>query len=209
MKFIMKKNLFLSLFCSIATLFSFSSCDDDVSSSVTLSGDWEGYFGMYYSIEDKRGNRVEFDSYMSILNFTPERDYATHGFGREIDYYDEGPFERRYYYFDWEVRDGALFLFYPYDPELDVVITNYTLTHSKFTGYFPNSTVRFSLHKYNDYYNWEPYDSYDNYYEWAYDGWGRCFAPESRVEIGEGEEVSAPAERETFRVVGNGRRAMR
>ncbi len=133
-----------------------SACDDDVNQSMVLSGEWEGDFGMFYEY-NYRGETIRFDCYDTRLVFYPDYDYATHGYGKEVAYYDYGPY-------------GVLYLDYPYDRNLSTEIYDYRMNDYRFTGYFGNSNERFRLRKISDYYCWDPYCDYymygwrDNWY---------------------------------------------
>lgn len=167
------KNLFKHLFISILALTAtatFTSCDEDVDQAMMMSGQWRGDFGMFYYY--RYGNRVyRFDSYDTDIIFYPKYDYATYGSGKQIDYYFEGPYSYQYYYFDWSIKDGVIYLTYPYDHELDADIYNYYMDEDRFYGRFGNSDSRFSLYKLTDYYDWGRHTG-----EWSHggfvDGWG-------------------------------------
>lgn len=179
----MKKNnfwaLMLGIACTALSLPTFTSCvDDDVHASVTLSGDWDGDFGMYYDYYDRHGRYVEtFNCHDTDISFYPDYDYASHGYGYQVDFYRKGPYTKIYHSFEWEIHNQNIYLYYAGEKELDTVIRDYRLNSSYFTGYFNNSTTRFSLSKYRDYYEWDPYwdeygrDGYGYYYnrEWYYD----------------------------------------
>ena len=61
---------------------------------------------MYYEYE-YRGHIYTFDSYDTDIVFYPEYDYATYGYGYQVDWYEEGPYERMSFKFNWEIRDGV------------------------------------------------------------------------------------------------------
>ena len=94
-----------------------AACDNDVMQSRVLSGKWQGDWGMYYQYE-YRGRVYTFNCYDTRIEFFPDYDFATSGYGRQIDYYDVGPYEYQYYYFHWSIRNGIVSLIYPYDPTL-------------------------------------------------------------------------------------------
>lgn len=164
----LKKSI-VALFVSAAAVLSFSSCSDDLSKSMVLSGTWQGDFGMTYDY-NYRGNSYTFHSDYTNIVFYPKYDYATYGNGYQYDYYSEGPYVYQTYSFKWEIEDGVVYLTYPHDPLLNCSIHDYHMTNNKFTGYFGNSNVHFSLRKYEDYYDWTPYEntytyrSRDNWY---------------------------------------------
>lgn len=168
----MKKyyNLIFAVMVALVMTGMFTSCvDEDVNQAMALSGQWRGDFGMYYYYE--YGRKVyRFDSYDTDIVFYPDYDYATHGYGKQVDYYREGPYSYQYYYFDWTIRDGVIYLSYPYDGELDTSIYDYRMTSDFITGYFGNTNTRFTLRKLVDYYNWSDYNG--NYGHGGYvNGW--------------------------------------
>ena len=68
------------------------------SSKMVLSGEWEGYWGMYYT--DTEGK--QYDSYQSSVVFYPDEKYDTKGQGYQIDWYrreDGAPYEKTFYSF--------------------------------------------------------------------------------------------------------------
>lgn len=143
----------------------FSSCDNnDTHEAMVLSGQWRGDFGMYYDYVDSYGRSYTFDSYDTDIVFYPEYDYATHGWGKQVDWYDYGPYKYQYYYFYWSIRYGVIYLRYPDAPELNTEIREYRLTNDYLTGYFDNASSRFRLVKIADYYDWSPYSGYYGYY---------------------------------------------
>lgn len=163
----MKKFYYMML--GLVASLMMTSCSDDVERSVNLSGSWTGNLNMYYGIEDRHGHYHEFDAYASDIVFYPDYDYATHGYGKQVDWYDEGPYEKQYYHFDWEIRNGVIYLYYPYDQELNTVVCDYRMTRDTFSGYFQNSKYKFHLHKIADYYDWNCY--YDDYCCWGSVDW--------------------------------------
>ena len=133
------------------SIVTFTSCDDDVDEAMMLSGEWTGDFGMYYEMQDPRTGRwYTFDANETNLVFYPHHEYATYGTGQQVDYYSEGPYAYQYYDFDWEVRNGVVYLHYPYDPELNVAIRDYRMSSSTFSGWIGN--VHFKLYKLRDFY---------------------------------------------------------
>lgn len=154
--------------CAVMATTVLSSCDDDLSRAMTLSGEWRGDFGMFYEYE-YYGRIYTFTSYDTRLVFYPDYDYATHGYGKQVDYYDQGPYVYQYYYFNWYIDRGDLVLDYPYDPNLNTVIHDYHMSSSTFYGYFGNSNNKFYLRKTADYYDWGGFTG--NYYYGPRDNW--------------------------------------
>lgn len=155
---------------AIAASMMMTACvDEDVERSINLTGSWKGDLNMYYGIEDHRGNYFEFDAEYSDIVFYPDYDFATHGYGKQVDWYLEGPYEKQYYRFYWEILDGVLYLDYPHDPELDTAVYEYYMGRDYFSGYFKNSDYKFRLYKITDYYDWSCY--HDDYMYWERSGY--------------------------------------
>ncbi len=146
------------LLISVMTLF-LTACDDDIMQSRMLSGKWQGDWGMYYQYEH-RGRIYTFECYDTRIEFFPDHAMASSGYGRQIDYYDYGPFAYQYYYFHWYIRDGIVILNYPYDPALNTSISEYRMTNNVFSGYFINGYDRFYLRKWVDHFDWSSYNAY-------------------------------------------------
>lgn len=183
------KRYFTALSTLLMALMTFTSCmDQDTATSVNLSGEWEGDFGMYYEVCDRWGHPYRFNSYCTYLQFTPDYNYATQGSGYQVDFYADGPYERQCYSFNWEVRYGDIYLYYPYAPELNSVIYNYRMTSRNFSGKVGNSRYTFSMDKLTNYYAWSCPASGYCYYERQ--GWNsaprRCASPDA-------ETTEAPA----------------
>lgn len=171
----MKKH-FVILIAALAMMAGFSSCssDPDEERAIALSGEWKGDWGMWY--RDEFGHI--YDAEYTYIRLEPDYAYATHGYGYQEDYYRRGRYRYLWYRFDWEVRNGVLYLYYPHNHELDCAIYDYHLTNNYFTGYFGDSYDRFRLSKLSNFYHWTPtivvdayfgYDLYD-YYSKPYEG---------------------------------------
>ena len=160
----------------------FSSCmNEDTRQSMTLSGEWRGDFGMFYQYEDRWGNIRTFDSYDTYLTFIPNFKYATYGTGTQVDYYEYGPYEYQYYKFNWSIRDGIVYLNYPYDPGLSTSIRDYRMVNGMFTGYCSGASTPFRLYKVVDYYDWSRYNGnygYSRRDNWEY--YAPRYAPATR-----------------------------
>ncbi len=114
---------------------------------------------MYY---EYRG--IIYKSYDTRMVFYPDYNYATHGYGKQVDYYDRGPYRYQYYTFYWSVDRGIITLTYPHDPDLNTTIYDYRMTPDYFSGYFGDSNEKFRLYKMTDYYNWGAYNG-----DWGYE----------------------------------------
>lgn len=161
------KKFFGMMTALVMTSMAFTSCDDDVDTSMVLSGDWYGNFGMYYEWQDRHGDITVYDSYDTDISFYPDYDYATHGYGYQVDYYKYGPYKKIYHSFDWKVSNDNIYIYYHHDTEYNTVIRDYRMNHYHFTGYFSNGSEPFDLKKYGEYYDWNPY-----WHDYGRDGWG-------------------------------------
>ena len=186
-----------------------TSCQEleDYNQSITLSGQWTGDFGMYYDYE-YRGHLLTFDSYDTDIVFYPEFGGATYGYGKQVDFYKQGPYTHIYHYFDWDISRGIVRLRYKSEPSLNCDIYDYRMTSSRFTGYFGGSNSSFSLVKIADYYNWAVYDGW--YYCYDRDYWydGYPFYAKSNVAASDSTTVDhtdATAD-DTGRIVKYGKR---
>ncbi len=153
-----QKKQLLGIITTVCLCLVFTSCHKDEKIAMKLSGEWEGYWGMYY--RDAEGNR--FDSYKSSVVFYPDAKYDTKGTGYQIDWYrqeDGGQYEKMFYEFSWRVDDKVIHLYYPGYAELNVSIRNYDLSKQHFTGYFNNSPTRFDLNAIWKVYKWSDYAS--------------------------------------------------
>lgn len=160
----------LMMVMSVALL-TFTSCDlvwkaeDDMDfhKSVKVAGQWTGDFGMYYNYR-YNGRLYTFDSYDTDIVFYPDYDGATYGYGKQVDYYEQGPYSRIYNSFDWEIRRGVIYMQYRQDSSLDCTIHDYDITSDRFYGRFGNSKDKFYLSKIADYYDWTIYMDYYFFY---------------------------------------------
>ena len=185
----MKKTFTLfSLLAVLGLCTMFTSCtDDDTEEAMVLSGQWRGDWGMYYEIEHL-GLIYTFDSYDTDIVFYPDHDYATHGYGYQVDWYREGPYERLSYRFNWSINNGVIHLTYPGYPEYNTSIRDYRMNNDRFTGYFSNGTQPFYLYKIADYYNWSYYYDYDYHY-WYYDDWSWDYYAKTRSAAAESDSA--------------------
>lgn len=125
---------------------------------------------MYYSETNPyTGQTVYFDADYTDIVFYPDYDYATHGYGKQVDYYKYTPVTYMYFYFDWEIINGRIYISYPYDPELSAIITNYSLNDRRFKGLIGDTP--FTLYKLTGYYDWGYYDTYGYYYDYVDPYW--------------------------------------
>lgn len=154
---------------SLCALFTACERDEDVEESMVLSGSWQGNWGMYYEYQYRDGYVRRFDSYDTDIEFTPDYRYATHGYGYQVDWYREGPYERLSYRFNWSIHNGVIHITYPANHHYDVDIYDYYLSNNYFSGSFSSGGDAFRLRKLSDFY-WDDYYGYD-YYEWGWTTW--------------------------------------
>ena len=178
----MKKALSLiNIIAVIGCCTMFTSCHEDADTEISMdiSGQWTGNWGMFYEYSwYENGVKYSqiYDSYDTDIIFYPDYDYATHGYGYQVDWYREGPYQRLSYRFDWSVSNGRIYLTYPGYSDYDAYIYNYRLNPDRFTGYFDGAKEPFNLYKMQDYYNWYDYEnlyrSYGYFYlEWDWGGY--------------------------------------
>lgn len=163
----------MTLFASCEPFYFYEPADEpaavtDRKQSLAFAGQWTGDFGMYYDYR-YNGRVYRFDSYDTDIVFYPEYNGATYGWGKQVDFYQSGPYESIYNRFDWEIRNGVVYLTYYEDHSLDCDIYDYYMSYDRFTGRFGNSSATFSLSKIADYYNWNRYTG--NYYNYSRTGW--------------------------------------
>lgn len=154
------KKLFTLL--TIALSLFMVSCDEDVDRAIMLSGQWRGDLGASYD----KGMNTYFAEYSDIV-FYPNSNYSTRGTGREVDHYRSAPVSYVYNEFDWEIRNGRIYLTFPYNHDLDAIIDDYRMTNDYFSGVISNyyGDTSFRLYKIVDYYDWDYYKTYyDSYY---------------------------------------------
>lgn len=135
----------------------------------TLEGQWMGDFGMYYDYEYD-GKIYSFDSYDSDVVFYSDFPGCTAGTGCQVDYYENGPYEKISLSFDWHREGGRIYLHYPGYPEYDCCLYDYRITPDSFYGYIAGSEWQFDLRRVNQYNNWAVYTCYEVHY-WPYAEW--------------------------------------
>lgn len=154
------KKLLLSCFVIIGALVSLSSCSDsDHDEARVLAGEWKGNWGMWY--QDDEG--YTFDADYTYIRLIPDHYDATYGYGYQEDYYSWDDthsvfsnYRYLWYRFNWEVRNGRIYITYPANHDLDAYIRDYRLSPDYFSGYFGDSNDRFRLVKLSDFYEWTP-----------------------------------------------------
>lgn len=157
----MKKYLY-TIAITLAALCTFTSCDEDEMVGYNLvNGHWFGDLDMWYGNQKANGSEI---------TFTPWNEFSNrYGTGVEIDYYN---YRTITHVFDWEVRDGVIYLEFD-DPNLDCVISDYSINSYRFRGWltpfdswtgelFEDDATRFELRDYDTY--WGTYGYGNSYY---------------------------------------------
>lgn len=183
-----------TLFSTIAMLAlctSLTSChNEDVHESIVLSGQWRGDWGMFYEIADRGGRIYRYDSFDTDIVFYPEYNYASYGYGYQVDWYDYGPYERLSFRFTWRVENGIVSIYYPGYPEYNTFIRDYRLDNDYFSGYLGDSGTRFRLSKIRDYYDWSYYYGYDyHFWDWDYYYGKTRSADSGEIPFGDGATI--------------------
>ena len=157
----MKKiyNLLMMAMMAAATC-TMTSCDEDIDIANSLEGTWTGTMFVY---TDYRGTSY----YATSTEITFEGDPFrwTRGTGYWVDYYSGAPWDYVANHISWRVDNGNITVYF-HEDGTSVVISNYRLNDSRFSGYIADgdNDVRFNLtHIASP--NW------NNYSYWGYDGW--------------------------------------
>ena len=135
---------------------------------MTISGQWEGYLGKYYVDT----NYVTHNSTKSSIVFYPNEKYDTRGYGCQLDWYNDGEYEKIFYTFTWEQDNdnNIIKLYYEDHPELNANIREYNLSKNHFTGYFNNSNIQFDLDATWKVYKWSDYATLGTGIAWNWQG---------------------------------------
>lgn len=152
------KKLYTMMMMAMMAL-TFTACEDEMIAD-TLEGTWSGnmYVSSYYGGHDYYATRTEI-----TFNLDPFR--FTKGSGYWVDYYSRAPWDYVANHISWRVDNGHITIYFIEDGT-SVVISDYHLSDSHFTGYIADgdNDVNFNLTHISSP-NW---DTYDN---WGYDAW--------------------------------------
>lgn len=146
------------------TAMTLTSCDEDVFTSNTLEGTWEGkmYITSYY-------NNHSYTATYSQIEFTTDPYRFTAGYGYWVDYYSNAPWDYYASHIKWNVKNGAINIYFMEDDDL-ITIYDYRLTNRYFSGYIYDNygqEIQFKL-THTSSPNWDSYG-----YGWDYwDGYG-------------------------------------
>lgn len=170
-----------SLFSIIAMLCAgtlFTSCTKDEILSNRLSGEWHGTWNMWYEYQYSNGVIERYDSYDTYIVFDPR------GYGYQVDWYYDGPYERLSYKFYWSINNGVIHLTYPGYHDYDADIYRYHLDYDYFTGRFSVEGEEFRLHKLANF-------TWDDYYPYDFCEWGWSYSVKTRSNA-ENDSISTP-----------------
>ncbi len=141
-----------------------TSCDEDSDIAYTLDGGtWKGNMYVQYG---------GYDATYSVIHFN-QNDGLYSGTGYWIDYFDGNYWNRHNYianHITWTVRNRNIYISLE-DEGSDVVICDYALSDSRFSGYVEASNgnrAYFELYRDSYGYNWRDYDWGYGYNSWGY-----------------------------------------
>ena len=116
----------MSISLLLAGAMTFTSCDDDVLDAEDLSGEWVGDMGVGIDL-----GGYTYWAVSTYMAFYPDYEYATHGYGEEIDYFDNHcPYHHQNYFFHWWIQNRVLYIEYPGNHLLDVALPDYAFHYS-------------------------------------------------------------------------------
>lgn len=145
------------------TAMTFTSCDEDQLTGITLEGTWEGDM---YTFSEWSGNTYWASS--TELEFVQDPFRFTSGTGYWVDYYSDAPWDYIASHIDWTVRNGVISIYFRED-HYTLDIYDYRLSNNNFSGYIYDGGKKLSFclhHTYSP--NWGGY----NYgYDYWYDNW--------------------------------------
>ena len=164
---------------------TFTACEDEMIAD-TLEGTWSGnmYVSSYYDGRDYYATHTE-------ITFSIDPFYYTKGSGYWVDYYSGAPWDYVANHINWRVDNGCITVYFIEDGT-SVVIADYSLNDSHFTGYIADgdNDVRFNLRHVSS-------PNWDSYSYWGYDGWYDDYYYYSRETRADGGDSTAvmPAEK--------------
>ena len=154
----MKKILYSVLALAIAAM-TFTACEDEFIAD-RLEGTWSGnmYVSSYYDGHDYYATHTEITFDLDPFRFTK-------GAGYWIDFYYDAPWEYVANHISWRVDDGKIYVHF-YEDGTSVVIADYHLSDSRFSGYIADGdyNIHFDLTHISS-------PNWDKYNHWGYDDW--------------------------------------
>lgn len=157
-----------------------TSCEPDYDTldAIDISGEWTGDLGVWYN-----DGRYTYDAVSSYIVFYPDYQYARHGYGEEVDYFNRySPIHYQNYYFEWEIRGHVLYLYFPYNHSLDMQLYDYEFARGRTEFHFTLGGEHYYLLKLSNFYpNWEWYNGYlyeSSYYDhyYSYTPWNYYYS---------------------------------
>ena len=143
---------------------TFTACEDEFIAD-SLEGTWSGdmYVSSYYNGHDYYATHTEVTFEIDPFRFTK-------GSGYWVDYYRSAPWDYVANHISWRVDNGNIYIRF-LDDNSSVVISDYRLTDSRFSGYIADGDydVHFNLRHISSP-NWSNYSNW-GYDEWYYDGY--------------------------------------
>ena len=133
-------------------MLTLTSCKD-TDDSIDLSGEWFGDMASFFI--DEYGNTYWAEH--TEITFIPDHEYATYGYGEEVDYFDAPcPLIYQNLYFKWRIKKSVLYLTFPDAPDMNVEIRDYHFTHGRsrleFVIVIKDIPLPCTLYKLSDYY---------------------------------------------------------
>ena len=154
----MKKIFYLLM---MIPAFVLTSCDTDEMVADRLTGaNWEGWLGTYY--QNIWGDEFQDGKFHTVWRFDAAYYDATYGTGYEVDYSLTDRRDYAYSAFNWEVRNGNIYIDYRNRDWNNVRIDweDYDISHNHFRGVmydWEDRVYRFDL-KNNTGWNWDDFD---------------------------------------------------
>ncbi len=138
---------------------TFTACEDEFIAD-SLEGTWSGdmYVSSYYDGRDYYATYSEITFSIDPFRFTK-------GSGYWVDYYSGAPWDYVANHISWRVDNGNIYIHF-LDDNSSVVISDYHLSGSRFSGYIADGDydVHFNLRHVAS-------PNMDSYSYWGYDEW--------------------------------------
>ena len=139
--------------------------------------------------------KINYDKDKAEITFDIDPFRFTKGSGYWVDYYSGAPWDYVANHISWRVDNGNIYIHFRED-DTSVVIADYHLTDSRFSGYIADgdNDVYFNL-----FHTSSP--NWDNYNNWGYDAWCDDYYY-SRETRGEGADSTAATPAKPIRQFG-------
>lgn len=153
----MKKLYTMMLIATMA--FTFTACEDQLIAD-NLEGTWSGdmHVSSYYHNHDYYATHTE-------ITFSNDPYRYAKGTGYWVDYYSGAPWDYVANHINWNVDNGRIYVYFVEEGS-SVVIADYHLSNSRFTGYIADggNDVYFNLTHISS-------PNWNSYRYWGYDAW--------------------------------------